>query len=104
MNHTKLKQWQILIIVTSCFKESTIHISINYMSWIDPGLLARTVKKLEVSDVQDTELSQQKVIAIIRAVSISNKLTELHIGENALSIVDLGLLTKVVSKLVRLEL
>ena len=55
-------------------------------------------------DVQDTELSQQQVVAIITAVSESKKITELYIGENDLSIVDPGLLTKAVTKLVRLDL
>ena len=49
---------------------------------VDPGLLARTVNKLEVLDVKDTQLSQQRVVAIITAVSISNKITELYMGYN----------------------
>ena len=61
----------------------------NDLSRVDPGLLARTVNKLEVLDVQDTGLLQQQVVAIITAVSKSNKITELYMEENNLSIVDL---------------
>ena len=61
----------------------------NDLSRVDPGLLARTVNKLEVLDVQDTGLLQQQVVAIITAVSKSNKITELYIKENNLSIIDL---------------
>ena len=52
----------------------------NNVLRVDPGLLARTVNKLEVLDVKDTELSQQRVVAIIAAVIISNKITELYMG------------------------
>ena len=41
----------------------------NDLSRVDPGLLARTVNKLEVLDVQDTGLLQQQVVAIITDVS-----------------------------------
>ena len=75
----------------------------NDLSRVDPGLLARTVNKLEVLDVQDTGLLQQQVVAIITAVSKSNKITELYMEENNLSIVDLWLLTKLVTKLVILD-
>ena len=75
----------------------------NDLSRVDPGLLARTVNKLEVLDVQDTGLLQQQVVAIITAVSKSNKITELYMEENNLSIVDLRLLTKLVTKLVILD-
>ena len=75
----------------------------NNLSRVDPGLLARRVTKLEVLDVHDTELSQHQVFAIIHAVSVSNKINELYIGENDLSEVDPGLLTKAVTKLVRLD-
>ena len=61
----------------------------NDLSRVDPGLLARTVNKLEVLDVQDTGLLQQQVVAIITAVSKSNKITELYMEENNLSIIDL---------------
>ena len=61
----------------------------NYLSRVDPGLLARTVNKLEVLDVQDTGLLQQQVVAIMTAVSKSNKITELYMEENNLSIIDL---------------
>ena len=61
----------------------------NNLSRVDPGLLARTVNKLEVLDVQDTGLLEQQVVAIITAVSKSNKITELYMEENNLSIVDL---------------
>ena len=61
----------------------------NDLSRVDPGLLARKVNKLEVLDVQDTGLLQQQVVAIITAVSKSNKITELYMEENNLSIVDL---------------
>ena len=54
-------------------------------------------------DVQDTGLLQQQVVAIITAVSKSNKITELYMEENNLSIVDLRLLTKLVTKLVILD-
>ena len=36
-----------------------------------------TYDKPEVFDVQDTELSKQNVLAIIIAVNLSNKITEL---------------------------
>ena len=75
----------------------------NDLSRVDPGLLARTVNKLEVLDVQDTGLLQQQVVAIITAVSKSNKITELYMEENNLSIVDLRLLTKLVTKLLILD-
>ena len=75
----------------------------NDLSRVDLGLLARTVNKLEVLDVQDTGLLQQQVVAIITAVSKSNKITELYMEENNLSIVDLRLLTKLVTKLVILD-
>ena len=104
VNGSQLTQQQIVTILTGCFKGSTIHISMNDLSRVDPGLLARAVNKLEVLDVTDTELSQQQVVAIITAVTISNKLIELYIGENDLSIVDPGLLTKAVSKLVWLDI
>ena len=55
-------------------------------------------------DVQDTELLQQQVVAIITTVSKSNKITEPYIEENDWSILDLGLLTKLVTKLVILNL
>ena len=61
----------------------------NDLSRVDPGLLARTVNKLEVLDVQDTGILQQQVVAIITAVSKSNKITKLYMEENNLSIVDL---------------
>ena len=61
----------------------------NDLSRVDPGLLARTVNKLEVLDVQDTGLLQQQIVAIITAISKSNKITELYMEENNLSIVDL---------------
>ena len=41
----------------------------NNLSRVDPGLLATTVNKLEVLDVQDTGLLQQQVVAIITDVS-----------------------------------
>jgi len=101
---SELTHRQIVTILTAFCKGTTIHISMNDLSRVDPGLLARAVTKLEVMDVQDTELSQQQVVAIITAVSESKKITELYIGENDLSIVDPGLLTKAVTKLVRLDL
>ena len=104
VNRSELTHRQIVTILTAFCKGTTIHISMNDLSRVDPGLLARAVTKLEVMDVQDTELSQQQVVAIITAVSESKKITELHIGENDLSIVDPGLLTKAVTKLVRLDL
>ena len=104
VNHSELTHRQIVKILTAFCKGTTIHISMNDLSRVDPGLLARAVTKLEVMDVQDTELSQQQVVAIITAVSESKKITELYIGENDLSIVDPGLLTKAVTKLVRLDL
>ena len=104
VNRSELTHRQILTILTAFCKGTTIHISMNDLSRVDPGLLARAVTKLEVMDVQDTELSQQQVVAIITAVSESKKITELYIGENDLSIVDPGLLTKAVTKLVRLDL
>ena len=70
----------------------------NDLSRVDPGLLARTVNKLEVLDVQDTGLLQQQVVAIITTVSKSNKITELYMEEKNLSIV-----TKLVTKLVILD-
>ena len=75
----------------------------NNLSRVDPGLLARTVNKLEVLDVQDTGLLEQQVVAIITAVSKSNKITELYMEENNLSIVDLQLPTKLATKLVILD-
>ena len=78
-------------------------LGMNDLSRVDLGLLARTVNKLEVLDVQDTGLLQQQVVAIITAVSKSNKITELYMEENNLSIVDLRLLTKLVTKLVILD-
>ena len=104
VNRSELTHRQIVTILTAFCKGNTIHISMNDLSRVDPGLLARAVTKLEVMDVQDTELSQQQVVAIITAVSESKKITELYIGENDLSIVDPGLLTKAVTKLVRLDL
>jgi len=104
VNRSELTHRQIVTILTAFCKGTTIHISMNDLSRVDPGLLARAVTKLEVMDVQDTELSQQQVVAIITAVSESKKITELYIGENDLSIVDPGLLTKAVTKLVRLDL
>ena len=104
VNRSELTHRQIVTILTAFCKGTTIHISRNDLSRVDPGLLARAVTKLEVMDVQDTELSQQQVVAIITAVSESKKITELYIGENDLSIVDPGLLTKAVTKLVRLDL
>ena len=104
VNRSELTHRQIVTILTAFCKGNTIHISMNDLSKVDPGLLARAVTKLEVMDVQDTELSQQQVVAIITAVSKSKKITELYIGENDLSIVDPGLLTKAVTKLVRLDL
>ena len=104
VNRSELTHRQIVTILTAFCKGNTIHISMNDLSKVDPGLLARAVTKLEVMDVQDTELSQQQVVAIITAVSESKKITELYIGENDLSIVDPGLLTKAVTKLVRLDL
>merc|ERR1711867_200503 len=104
---TNLTQQQAEAILTAVSEEnvvSKLYIGFNNLSGVDPGLLARAVTKLEVMDVQDTELSQQQVVAIITAVSESKKITELYIGENDLSIVDPGLLTKAVTKLVRLDL
>ena len=103
VNRSKLTQRQIVTILTALIKGNTLHIGMNDLSRVDPGLLARRVTKLEVLDVQDTELSQHQVFAIIHAVSVSNKINELYIGENDLSEVDPGLLTKAVTKLVRLD-
>jgi len=103
VSRSKLTQRQIVTILTSLIKGNTLHIGMNDLSRVDPGLLARRVTKLEVLDVQDTELSQHQVFAIIHAVSVSNKINELYIGENDLSEVDPGLLTKAVTKLVRLD-
>merc|ERR1711905_17660 len=100
---SKLTQRQIVTILTSLNKGTTLHIGMNDLSRVDPGLLARRVTKLEVLDVHDTELSQHQVFAIIHAVSVSKKMNELYIGENDLSEVDPGLLTKAVTKLVRLD-
>ena len=75
----------------------------NNLSRVDPGLLARTVNKLEVLDVQDTGLLEQQVVAIITAVSKSNKITELYMEENNLSIVDIQLPTKLATNLVILD-
>ena len=100
---SKLTKRQIVTILTSFNKGTTLHIALNDLSRVDPGLLARIVTKLEVLDVHDTELSQLQVFAIIHAVSVSNKINELYIGENDLSEVDPGLLTKAVTKLVRLD-
>ena len=103
VNRSKLTQRQIVTILTALIKGNTLHIGMNDLSRVDPGLLARRVTKLEVLDVHDTELSQLQVFAIIHAVSVSNKINELYIGENDLSEVDPGLLTKAVTKLVRLD-
>ena len=103
VSRSKLTQRQIVTILTSLIKGNTLHIGMNDLSRVDPGLLARRVTKLEVLDVQDTELSQHQVFAIIHAVSVSNKINELYIGENDLSEVDPGLLTKAVTKLVILD-
>ena len=104
VNRSKLTQRQIVTILTALIKGNTLHIGMNDLSRVDPGLLARTVNKLEVLDVQDTGLLEQQVVAIITAVSKSNKITELYMEENNLSIVDLRLLTKLVTKLVILNL
>ena len=61
----------------------------NDLSRVDPGLRARTVNKLEVLDGHDTGLLQQQVVAIITAISKSNKITELYMEENNFSIIDL---------------
>ena len=103
MGLKKLRIWLFITILFRRFKGSTIHIIKNDLSRVDLGLLARTVNKLEVLDVQDTGLLQQQVVAIITAVSKSNKITELYMEENNLSIIDLWLLTKLVTKLVILD-
>ena len=103
VSRSKLTQRQIVTILTSLIKGNTLHIGMNDLSRVDPGLLASRVTKLEVLDVHDTELSQLQVFAIIHAVSVSKKINELYIAENDLSEVDPGLLTKAVTKLVRLD-
>merc|ERR1712177_170179 len=80
-----------------------LHIGFNDLSLVDTGLLARAVTNLEVLELEDTELSQQQVVAIITAVTISNKITDLFIGDNDLSKVDPVLMAKAVTKLVRLD-
>ena len=75
MNSSQLTQQQIETILTAFITGGTLHISVNDLSRVDPGLLARAVNKLEVLDVQHTELSKQHILAIITAVNLSNKIT-----------------------------
>ena len=103
VNCTKLTQRQIVAILTAFIKGAILHIGGNDFSRVDQELLARTLTKLEVLDVQDTELSRHQAFAIIHAVSVSNKIKKLYIGENNLSEVDPGLMTKAVTKLVILD-
>ena len=103
VNRAKLTPTQIVTILTAFNKGSILYLGGIDLSRVDQGLLARTVTNLEVLELEDTELSQQQVVAIITAVTISNKITDLFIGDNDLSKVDPVLMAKAVTKLVRLD-
>ena len=103
VNRAKLTPTQIVTILTAFNKGSILYLGGIDLSRVDQGLLARAVTNLEVLELEDTELSQQQVVAIITAVTISNKITDLFIGDNDLSKVDPVLMAKAVTKLVRLD-
>ena len=76
----------------------------NEMTTVNPELLAKVVTKLQKFFIDSTELTQLQAAAILTAVSEGSTLTELNIGYNNLSGVDLELLAKVVTNLDTLNL
>ena len=99
---TKLTQQQaaaILAAVSEGTKLTTLNISRNDLSGVDPGLLVKSVNNLETLYIGNTKLIQQQAAAIFSVVSEEAKLDKLNICSNNLSRVDPGLLAKAVTNL-----
>ena len=98
------------VICSREYKGTVLDMSENNMLDIDPELLAKVVTKLQKlnidvrNDFRHTNITHQQAAAILTAVSEGSTLTELKIGYNNLSGVDLELLAKVVTNLDTLNL
>ena len=98
------------VICSREYKGTVLDMSENNMLDIDPELLAKVVTKLQKlnidvrNDFRHTNITHQQAAAILTAVSEGSTLTELNIGYNNLSGVDLELLAKVVTNLDTLNL
>ena len=98
------------VICSREYKGTVLDMSENNMLDIDPELLAKVVTKLQKlnidvrNDFRHTNITHQQAAAILTAVSEGSTLTELKIGYNNLSGVDLELLAKVVTNVDTLNL
>lgn len=81
-------------------KLAKLYISGNNLSGIDPGLLVKTVNKLETLEMNDTKLTQEQTLRILTTVGEEGSMmTQLYISGHNLSGVDPDVLFKAVPKL-----